>query len=42
VVLLRQRLGIWRFDGRARVAGELATECGFSAKVMAARGPAPG
>lgn len=37
VVLVRQRLGIWRFEGRARVADELATECTFSAKVMAER-----
>ncbi|MCS6778267.1 MAG: 3-hydroxyacyl-ACP dehydratase FabZ [Geminicoccaceae bacterium] len=37
VELVRQRLGIWKYQGRARVAGELATECGFSAKVMAQR-----
>jgi len=37
VVLVRQRLGIWKFEGRARVGDELATECSFSAKVMASR-----
>ncbi len=42
VVLLRQKLGIWRFEGRARVGDELATECRFSAKVMAERGDPAG
>ncbi|MCS7268323.1 MAG: 3-hydroxyacyl-ACP dehydratase FabZ [Geminicoccaceae bacterium] len=37
VELLRQRLGIWKFRGRARVGDEVATECSFSAKVMAGR-----
>ncbi len=37
VELLRQRLGIWKFRGLARVRDEVATECSFSAKVMAGR-----
>lgn len=35
VVLERQRMGIWRFKGRATVDGEVCTSATFSAKVVA-------
>jgi 3-hydroxyacyl-[acyl-carrier-protein] dehydratase len=35
IAVLRNRLGVWKFGGRVTVAGELAAEAGFSAKIMA-------
>lgn len=34
VRLQRARLGVWRFEGRATVAGQLASEAEFSAKLV--------
>ncbi len=35
VQLLRSRLGVYRFEGRATIDGELATEAQFGAKLVA-------
>jgi 3-hydroxyacyl-[acyl-carrier-protein] dehydratase len=34
VLMLRYRMGVFKYQGRAMVAGELATEASFSAKVI--------
>lgn len=34
IVILRSRLGVWKFEGRAKVGDELAAQAVFSAKVM--------